>query len=135
MYRIIFTQSINSFQYYSTLISYKTQHVIILFYNLYLSVNCLPIFSFFRNICLKYPIRLHRLHHLSEFSHLPRYRFLFLRYNSSSQKARRIANLRFTFPEMNSEATCIFKLTSGGFFYEIRFYNGHGPSRKGCDRR
>ena len=41
MYRIIFTQSINPFQYYSTLISYKTQHVIIWFYNLYLSVNYL----------------------------------------------------------------------------------------------
>ena len=42
MYRIIFTQSINSFQSYSTLMSYKTQHWLIWFYNLYLTVNNLP---------------------------------------------------------------------------------------------
>ena len=45
MYRIIFTQSITSFQYYSILITYKIQQLFIYFYKFYLAVLYLLIIT------------------------------------------------------------------------------------------
>ena len=47
MYRIIFTQNVTSFQYYSTLITCKLQHYFITFYKLYSTVTYLRCELFF----------------------------------------------------------------------------------------